>query len=75
MSILSIRTRTKLVLRILKKRVLYSYEYTMSSMNDIHARDTMEKFCVTFLWLHSVEVDGRFQKLNQKPSGPALGGH
>lgn len=73
MSILSIRTRTKFVLRILKKRVLCD-EYTMSSMNDIHARDTMEKFCGTFLWLHSVEVDGRFQKLNQKPSGPALGG-
>lgn len=72
MSILSIRTRTKFVLRILKKRVLCD-EYTMSSMNDIHARDTMEIYCGTFL--HSVEVDGRFQKLNQKPSGPALGGH
>lgn len=35
-------------------------------------QDTMEIYCGTFLWLHSVEVDGRFQKLNQKPSGPAL---
>lgn len=74
MSILGIRTRTKFVLKILKKRVLCD-EYTMSSMNDIHARDTLEIFCGTFLWLHSVEVGGRFQKLNLKPSGSALRGH
>lgn len=74
MFILGIRTRTKFVLRTLKKRVLCD-EYTMSSMNDIRARDTMEIFCGTFLWLHSIEVGGRFQKLNLKPPGPALGGH
>lgn len=74
MSILGIRTRTKFVLKILKKRV-FCDEYTVSSMNDIHARDTMEIFSGTFLWLHSAEVGGRFQKLSLKPSGPALRAH